>query len=147
MHYGSGDICRVPWHMAKAAYCTRQKVCRVQHTINHLRYTMAGKGAFCRGSFFGHTIKGLLSAKKHSIIFSENLYLNRKQKRFNPRSIPPASHSSAPSKSQVVAFFVRYALVEFEPSTSLLRVTSSTTRPHTHLCLYSIFFPPHIILN
>ena len=70
---------------------------------------MAGKGAFCRGSFFGHTIKGLLSAKKHSIIFSENLYLNRKRKRFNPRSIPPASHSSAPSKSQVVAFFVRYA--------------------------------------
>jgi hypothetical protein len=38
---------------------------------------------------------------------------------------------------------VRYVPAGFKPATSLSQVTSSTTAPHTHLCLYSIF--PHIL--
>ena len=115
-------------------------------TANNTRQTNVGKGNLCRVLFFEHTAKSLPSAKKHTANnFSENLFLKIWNKKDLIRRGPhrPATrplHQTHKSRH----FLCTMRPAGFKPATSLSRVTSSTTAPHYHLCLYYIFFP-HIL--
>ena len=90
--------------------------------------------------FFRHMAKSLPSAKKHMAKnFSENLFLKIWNKKFNSGMTPPVSHPPAPLKSR--HFLCTMWPAGFELANSPSCVISSTTAPHSHLCLYYIFFP------
>ena len=113
--------------------------------VCYTRQTAHGKQASVKRYFAVCHLSGtrqivcrvLKSTRQRS--FQKTNFKNRKQKRFNSGRTPPASHTPIP-------FSHTTQPARFEFTTSPSCVTFSTTTPHSHLCLYSIF-PPHIILN
>jgi hypothetical protein len=77
--------------------------------------------------------------KKHSAKFEMKKPEKNSKKFFNRGRPPPAKSPHLLRKIRALR-----ALARFEPATSPLRVPSSSTAPHCHLCLNSVLVP-HIL--
>ena len=136
--YGKGHF---PYGKGFAVYCSRQTIHGKQ---------MSAKGIFTVCYFLGtqqRVCRVLKSTRQRFFFFRKPIFKNMKQKTFNSRRTPPASHSPTPSNSQVTAFFMHYAAGGIR--TCDLSLTCNLLYHCTTLSLVSIlhFLSPHIILN
>ena len=123
--------------------CTRQRLCRVLHSAKNTRQINRRQRHLCRVSC--RALGKAFAECRHSAKLKPKKTrknVNFYQKKWNFFLSMEAPTGQRPPFSDIFRVnFMATRPTRFEPETSRCARTSSTTTPHSHLCLDSVLVP------